>query len=571
MKKTHSVKKIVIRYFSILMTVVVICLFLCSGYSIWVYQQLQYCNEATQVVVRNNLINTLEALSEFNQEISSNDVNFMILSYESNQITVQQKMESQYQLRRMIINRVPSFGAILLFNRSASVFFYRFGRQCHGSLLTQPDIQYMHMLYSDLVTQPDNRLNQWQIYDQDGVVFLVNTYRLRDLYICSMLDLTAFSEACVAGTDNIHYVFYSDDQILTNRDYAASQQLSLEKLKMPSANYSPYPCLRDLVETEYFPEYGIGLASIIPITGVWNYTRMYIVISIGTLFVVCLTFSAIYSILHRVLIYPLNEITVASRRLANFNETEPEENTDLEEFTAIRTALNHLVEQKVQLTIENENRLQEKNHALLQYYQLQTRSHFFLNCLKSLYSMTEKGKTENTKRMILCFSNHLRYIFHDTLSLVTLEAELAEVNDYYQIIQLDRQTPILLDVEVPEELILCRVPPLTIQTFVENSYKYNNDGSKLLRFRIQADRVTLEEKAFLRLRLSDNGKGYSPEVLESLKGIGEAFEIHHVGIKNLRRRIGILFDGDYQIAFLNGHDGGAMTVIYLPIEKGEKS
>lgn len=570
MKKIRSVKKITIRYFTLMMIAAILCLFLSSAYSIWVYQrQLRYCNEATQDVARNNLSHTLDELSEYNRMTSSVDVDYMLLSYESEQIAPHQKLESMLHMRRSISNRTPSAGGMLLFNRTGSIFYYRFGRQFNNGLMTVPEMEYMHLLSDYLLTRTDQELNGWQVYSGGGSVLLVNAYRQRDLYICAFLDLNAFAQYYIADSENIHYALYSNDSVLTNADYVEDLGLTLADLVPPSESYSmrhPF----QIIETEYYSEYGIGLASVISLSGVWAYSWVYLLVVSSLLACIVLVFASIRSMIRRVLFYPLDEISIASSRLANSEQMPPADDTDLEELVAIRTALEHLVEQKVRLTRENEDRIQEKNHAMLQYYQLQTRSHFFLNCLKSIYSMTEKGQTEKTKRMILCFSNHLRYIFHDTLSLVTLESELAEVGDYYQIIQLDRQTPVLLDVEVPDELMCCRVPPLTIQTFVENSYKYNNDGSKLLRFRIQADRIVLDGKTYLRLRLSDNGKGYSQEVLDSLEDIGEVFETHHVGIKNLRRRIGILFDGDYQIAFRNGHDGGAVTVIYLPIEKGEK-
>lgn len=549
--------------------VVTVCLAISSVYSVWVYQrQLSYCNEAAQTVARNNLCSLLDDLSEFNRELSSNDVDFSLLSYESSQISIGQIMSARSNLRRLIDNRVPSTGAILMFNRSGTLQYHRLGNQFGSGFYGQAEIARMYSLRERFLSQPDAELSQWQLYVEGDTVLLCNARRLRDLYICSMVDLNAFANAYAAGTGNIHYIFYTEDAILTHTEYAEGLGLTPAIL----ANYSDSPISAGrsvLVETDFLPGCGVHFASVIPISGIWSYSRIYALICAAVLMLISAAFLVFYVMFRRILIYPLSEISRASRRLSLGGASEPQEHSDLEEYLAIQSALNQLVEQKVQLTRENENRIQEKNHALLQYYQLQTRSHFFLNCLKSIYSMTSKGQTEKTKRMILCFSSHLRYIFHDTLSLVTLEAELTEVNDYYQIIQLDRQYPIFLETDVPQELMDCRVPPLTIQTFVENSYKYNNDPTKLLRFRIQADQITMDDKQYLRLRLSDNGKGYSKEVLDSLEELGEVFETHHVGIKNLRRRIGILYDGDYQMAFLNGRDGGAVSVIYLPMKRGE--
>ena len=269
------------------------------------------------------------------------------------------------------------------------------------------------------------------------------------------------------------------------------------------------------------------------------------------------------------MIYPLNQITNASSKLAGSDaeETGLQDQDDLIEFSTIRVALNRLVAQKVNLEQENISKTRDKEHALLQYYQLQTRSHFFLNCLKSLYNMSEQGEMEKMKVMILAFSNHLRYIFHDNLLLVTIRSELAEAQDYYQIIQMDRANPFLLNLEVDESLLDYKVPPLVVQTFLENSYKYNSGNKKFLRFHVQIDQIEMEKKPYIRLRLSDNGIGYGKDVLKKLSETDEQFEQYHIGISNLRRRMTLIYQDDYQMAFFNGVGGGAHSLIYLPMRK----
>ena len=174
---------------------------------------------------------------------------------------------------------------------------------------------------------------------------------------------------------------------------------------------------------------------------------------------------------------------------------------------------------------------------------------------------------EKIKMMILAFSNHLRYVFHDNLLLVTLKSELDEVQDYYRIIEMDRGNPFLLNLEVDQNLMDCKVPPLVVQTFLENSYKYNSGDKKILRFLVQIDQIEMEKKPYIRLRLSDNGVGYSKEVLKKLSETDEQFEQYHVGISNLRRRMTLIYQSDYQIAFFNTPGGGARSLVYLPLQK----
>ena len=170
------------------------------------------------------------------------------------------------------------------------------------------------------------------------------------------------------------------------------------------------------------------------------------------------------------------------------------------------------------------------------------------------------------RRMILAFSNHLRYVFHDNLKLVTLQSELAEVNDYYHIILLDRVTPFILNTNVDSSLLSYQVPSLLIQTFLENTAKYNKQ-SGLLIFDVDVRLTELEGVPVMQIMLSDNGVGYSAEMLELLNSPeADQYAMHHVGISNLKQRIALIYKSHYQFAFYNKPSGGACGLIYLPLK-----
>ena len=180
--------------------------------------------------------------------------------------------------------------------------------------------------------------------------------------------------------------------------------------------------------------------------------------------------------------------------------------------------------------------------------------------------MLESKEYEKMQRMIIAFSNHLRYIFHDNLKLVTLQSELAEVNDYYNIILLDRVSPFILNTQVDETLLPYRVPSLIIQTFLENTAKYNRESGSLLIFDIKIERAELNGKPVMQIMLSDNGTGYDQETLDRLNSSeNDLFARKHVGISNLKRRIALIYKTDYQFAFYNKPAGGACGLLYLPL------
>lgn len=570
MKRIRSAKKSLIRYFGILLLITLFCLLMYGTYSIWTYeQQMIFSNQASLDVYFNNLVYVLEDLTLFNQKVYSDDTDFLRLSSSADTISDPQKIVMEYNLRNSIQNRVPDSGAIFIFNNSKSVNFYWFGSNFIGGTVNKSSIDLMNQIRKHLLSISQGDLMRWQVYTSDEDVLLMNTYRLREMYVCSILDLNAFIETHTTNTKSSEYVFFTKDRILTNLDYSAEQGITLDRIINVSDNLFTNFRAGNIVRSDFYESFGIGLSGITSLEEMWSYMKVSVTLFLIVIIIICVLFLIIYSFISRYLIYPLDQITNASKKLAGPDAGEPiqPDKDDLLEYSTIRVALNRLVAQKVNLEQENISKSREKDHALLQYYQLQTRSHFFLNCLKSLYNMAEKGEMEKIKMMILAFSNHLRYIFHDNLLLVTLKSELDEAQDYYNIIQMDRANPLLLNLEVDQSLIEYKVPPLVVQTFLENSYKYNPGNKKFLRFLIQIDKIEVEKKPYLRLRLSDNGVGYSKEVLQKLSEIDEQFEQHHVGISNLRRRMTLIYQNDYQIAFFNALGGGACSLIYLPMRK----
>jgi two-component system, sensor histidine kinase YesM len=569
-KKMRSAKKSLFRYFIILLLITLFCLIFYGIYSIWTYeQQMISSNQAALDVYFNNLIDVLEDLTLFNKYAYSNDMDFISLSSNTESISDSQKIVLEYDLRKSMQNRVPDTGAIMIFNESKSVNFYTFGSNYLGGSMTKENIDLMNHIREQSIVAEQNELMHWKVYSDDENVLLLNTYRLRDMYVCSILDLNAFIRTHTNNSLTNEYVFFTEDRILTNVDYTTNEGITLERIKDSNDNLFTNFYAGNIVRSDYYDAFGIGLSGIMSLEQMWSYLQISITLFIIVILVVCILFVVIYEYISRILIYPLNQITVASKKLAGANDEEQVfyKQDDLLEYSTIRVALNKLVSQKVSLEQENLSKTREKEHALLQYYQLQTKSHFFLNCLKSLYNMSEKGEMEKMKMMILAFSNHLRYVFHDNLLLVTLKSELDEAQDYYRIIQMDRPNPVLLNLEVDQSLMECEVPPLVVQTFLENSYKYNSGNKQFLRFLVQVDKIEMEKKEYIRLRLSDNGIGYGKDVLKKLSEADEQFEQYHVGISNLRRRMTLIYQNDFQLAFFNTQDGGACSLIYLPMRK----
>lgn len=573
MKKNVSIKGLLTLFFCALFFACLLFLAVCGSYFVTAYHgQLLRYNQLTLDLYTGDFLSCIEELEHFNQYIYSEDNDFRTLAART--ITSPQRVIAEYDLRCIARNSVPSCALLLFFSAEKDVLFYQIGGGL-GSLAVSPDrFALVRSVRGQLLSEGDAALMHWEIFRYGSYTFLLNAYRYQDMYVCSLLELNAFSGQMVQDvrTDSLQYIFSQGDTILTDLDYVNEAGLTVTDLTAQDTGIWSVLSRRYLAQSNVLGSCGIRLSCVMPIAKVWEFLKFSVLLVAIAAVIFSLLFWAIYSLVRRFLVYPLRQVAQASERLAASAPPGPaEQHYEPVEFATIRTALDDLVHQKAQLQLEGIRRERETDHALLQYFQLQTRPHFFLNCLKSLYSMAENQEGQKMKAMILSVSNHLRYIFHDNLGLVPLRAELDEVMDYYRILLLDCSYPFLVTQDIAPGSLDVPVPPLVIQTFLENSYKHSGMAQKSLCFSIQVSSIDRGGKPYIRLRLSDNGEGFSEEALATFNEPSDnRFEQYHVGISNLKRRIALIYSSGYELAFYNGTDGGACALIVLPVVPREK-
>ena len=573
MKKVYSARKRLVRYFSFLFVATLVLLLLFGVYAYWTYdRQLRYCADAALGIQRSRLVSETDRLTAFGQRLIGSSLEFRRLA--SSSLDEYTAISLLYQVQNMMVSAVPDAGLLLVCDDSGRILRYEYGTDVLGlnSFLETRHIEAAHLLRDRCLEEADPVPGKWFVLEYDTFAFLYSVQQYQGLHICSALELNAFTrEIESSAQEGLQLFFDRDGRFITSQELALSKGLAPE---------NPHDFRRffreDVFIHEDIPSLGIGLDTLMPLGTVWQFSRISLLV-LAVLATLCgVVFLLTYRMMNRIVIWPLQQISALSRQMSDIGEEgvpRLQGSESIEELNTLRESLNQLAGQKVILRKKRDDEETEKEHALLQYYQLQTRSHFFLNCLKSLYSMLETRDLARMQEMIIAFSNHLRFVFHDNLALVPLQAELDEVRDYHRIISMDSRQPLILTQEIAPDALDCLVPPLIIQTFLENSYKYNGRGREVLRFDIRIDRLDYEGQPRLRIRLSDDGLGYPPEMLKELNSpvVPGVFEQYHIGTRNLRRRMGILFSGDDELAFFNGPAGGANVLISIPFRtKGEE-
>ena len=472
-----------------------------------------------------------------------------------------------YNIKQIIDSHNTNHNILMVYDSQANNAYYKGTLSFFSSQNLDSPPELMRSIIRDEQSDTGS-LENGRTFLFDNKVFFYNAYKKNRLTVYTVFSLNNYlsDHPLPVDTSSSRMIVFNKENILMNKSTLSDLSISSEDVidAEPERSFITGSNILTCYRTPSTASLGICF-----VTPIFSLIRPFIPrigVNLLLLFIVAFILFVAYKIICQVLIFPLREITSFTRQLDTDASEPPSKTTTIEEYAAIQESLHALVQKSKVLEVERQYHEKEKDHALLQYYQLQTRSHFFINCLKSLYGMLQIQKYAEMKAMLISFANHLRYIFHDNLTVVPLSAELQEVQDYYQINLMDTDRILLLDIHAPEELKDCLVPPLVIQSFLENTIKYNAKKGSPLVFTIKISQIYDEETEYLQLHLSDNGVGYSSDVLKTInRPLENTFDTYNVGINNLRRRINILFNENTHLAIFNLPTGGACEILSIPI------
>lgn len=178
--------------------------------------------------------------------------------------------------------------------------------------------------------------------------------------------------------------------------------------------------------------------------------------------------------------------------------------------------------------------------------------HFLFNTLNSIASLipSDPKRAEDTVGKL---ASLLRFsITANQSSLVPLSQELKIVRDYLEIEATRFGQRLRYDISVPDTLGDCKIPPLALQTLVENSIKH------VAAQRSQPSSIRIDgtqRNGHLELSVTDDGPGFSLADISADHGLG-----------NLVGRLELLFG---EAAQLNVKRVDDKTVVSIAVPAGE--
>lgn len=191
------------------------------------------------------------------------------------------------------------------------------------------------------------------------------------------------------------------------------------------------------------------------------------------------------------------------------------EEGQVREFLEVSRSFNDMVQEIENLKIQVYEEQLQKQTAKLEFLQIQTNPHFFINAMNLILNYARLNMITEVQEFTRNLIRHFRYTLYGK-NLVTVNEELDFIRNYIDMQQKKDMGAhaVKLDIRVKEEMEKIFIPILSIQTFVENSMKYGENALGKTYIRIE---VTETEENRVKIRISDTGNGFSEEELEYLR------------------------------------------------------
>lgn len=134
--------------------------------------------------------------------------------------------------------------------------------------------------------------------------------------------------------------------------------------------------------------------------------------------------------------------------------------------------LNHFIRKNRLSEVENLKLLAQKQTAELALMRSQLNPHFLFNSLNSIRALISENQNE-AKNGISKLSNILRSILiYSRRETVSVEEEMQFVRDYLELEKIRFEERLNFDLQVDQSLLTFQIPPMCIQSLVENAVKH---------------------------------------------------------------------------------------------------
>lgn len=231
-------------------------------------------------------------------------------------------------------------------------------------------------------------------------------------------------------------------------------------------------------------------------------------------------------------------------------------------FADMRNRLNFMINETI---VYKSLQMEERFRAL----QSQMNPHFMYNTLNVIGIMGLESGNNRINDACIKLSGLLRYSISDPYSNSTFAEEFDNIESYLELMKLRYEHKLSYRISLDERLKPLELPKLVLQPFVENALEHAFDKEhKSIDVHLSGEL----ENGRWKIVISDNGKGFAKDSLDSLKKEVESFiqndydrtknaaRTGGIGVRNTIARLDLYYEG-FTYSFSNAQTGGAVVVL----------
>ena len=213
---------------------------------------------------------------------------------------------------------------------------------------------------------------------------------------------------------------------------------------------------------------------------------------------------------------------------------------------------------------ELRKRIKEYNFLRIKALQPQINSHFLNNTLSVINKEIIKNEGYGTSagKMVVDLSKILRYSFIVEDNLVTLEEEKSFIEKYLKLMQI-RYGNFTYIIDIPDDLLMFKVPRMLLQVLCENSVFYGlKNGGNIISVR------SFVENDFVNIVVEDNGLGMDYKTIEKITKSFESdkFADKNIGICNVYSRLKLIYGDNADLQIYSEENKFTKILILIPKE-----
>lgn len=214
-----------------------------------------------------------------------------------------------------------------------------------------------------------------------------------------------------------------------------------------------------------------------------------------------------------------------------------------------------------QMTAEQRQMDQIKLDAL----QSQIQPHFLYNTLDCIRWQAVMEGNKELAKMIKSLAAYYRICLSKGREIISLGKELEHIRNYMYIQHMRYGEVFTYEILEQEWVEQVEIPKLTLQPLVENSIYH---GIKIKEGKTGLVQITVERKEnYAIIKVKDNGEGMSDEKIKEMnQSIQHYEETMGYGVRNVNRRIELMFGKEYGLYYESNEEGGVTVTVKIPYE-----